>query len=143
MKTKPAKQKLTGIGKCPTGIRGLDELTGGGLPRGRPTLICGSAGCGKTLLATEFIVRGAGEYQEPGVILVFEESTQELSVNVASLGFDLDNLIRRKRVVVSHVHVERSEFEETGAYDLEGLFIRLGAAIDADRKSTRLNSSHT
>lgn len=115
--------------KCPTGIRGLDEITNGGLPQGRPTLICGAAGCGKTLLAMEFIVRGARQFHEPGVFMCFEETETELAANVASLGFDLPGLIRRKLVVVDHVRIERSEIEETGEYDLEGLFIRLGNAI--------------
>ncbi|MCX6927842.1 MAG: circadian clock protein KaiC [Verrucomicrobia bacterium] len=116
--------------KTRTGIRGLDEITSGGLPKGRPTLICGAAGCGKTLLAMEFIVRGAREFNEPGVFMAFEETGMELSDNVASLGFDLPALIRRKTVAVDHVRVERSEIEETGEFDLEGLFIRLGNAID-------------
>src|SRR5512147_2442458 len=85
--------------KCPTGIQGLDEITGGGLPRGRPTLVCGGAGCGKTLLAAEFLVRGAVEFDEPGVLMVFEETESELSANLASLGFDLAGLVRRKRIV--------------------------------------------
>lgn len=131
MKTKTIVKNSAGITKCPTGIRGLDELTRGGLPRGRATLVCGAAGCGKTLLGVEFIVRGAREFGEPGVIMAFEETIQELSDNVASLGFDLAGLIRRKKVAVSHVRVERSEIEETGEFDLDGLFIRLGAAIDS------------
>jgi len=109
----------------------LDEITGGGLPRGRPTLICGSAGCGKTLLSMEFIVRGAVEYGEPGVFMAFEEMPQELTANVRSLGFDLDALVKKKKLALDFVRVERSEIEETGDYDLEGLFIRLGAAIDS------------
>ncbi len=116
--------------KAPTGIPGLDEVTGGGLPRGRPTLVCGSAGCGKTLLAMEFLVRGAVQYGEPGVFMAFEESAEELAQNVRSLGFDLDDLAGRNKLLVDHVHVERGEIEETGEYDLEGLFIRLGHAID-------------
>src|SRR6201982_1221711 len=95
--------------KCPTGIQGLDEITGGGLPRGRPTLVCGSAGCGKTLLAVEFLVRGATDYDEPGVIMAFEETAEELSQNVRSLGFDLEDLIARQKLAVDYVHVERSE----------------------------------
>ena len=118
------------LGKCPTGIRGLDEITNGGLPRGRPTLICGAAGCGKTLLAMEFIVRGAREFNEPGVFMAFEETEKELADNVVSLGFDLPSLIRRKKVAVDYVRIERSEIEETGEYDLEGLFVRIGSAID-------------
>ena len=100
-------------------------------PPGRPTLICGGAGCGKTLLGTEFLVRGAQQYNEPGVLMAFEETAQELAVNVRSLGFDLDRLIAEKKLLIDHVRVERSEIEETGEYDLEGLFIRLGHAIDS------------
>jgi len=117
--------------KAPTGIQGLDEITGGGLPRGRPTLICGSAGCGKTLLSMEFIVRGATQYGEPGLFMAFEETPPELAQNVRSLGFDLDDLVRKKKLLLDFVRVERSEIDETGDYDLEGLFIRLGAAIDS------------
>jgi circadian clock protein KaiC len=121
----------TQLPKCPTGIQGLDEITGGGLPRGRPTLVCGGAGCGKTLLAAEFLVRGAAEFGEPGVFMAFEETEKELTGNVASLGFDLAGLIRRKKIVIDYVHVERSEVQESGEYDLEGLFVRLGHAIDS------------
>jgi circadian clock protein KaiC len=116
--------------KCPTGIQGLDEITGGGLPRGRPTLVCGGAGCGKTLFAVEFLVRGATQFSEPGVFLSFEETDAELKANVASLGFDLAGLVRRKKIVLDHVYIERSEITETGEYDLEGLFVRLNHAID-------------
>lgn len=119
--------------KCPTGIKGLDEITGGGLPRGRPTLICGGAGCGKTLFAAEFLVRGAVQFNEPGVFMSFEETEGELKANVASLGFDLEGLVRRKKILIEHVHVERSEIHETGEYDLEGLFVRLNLAIDSVR----------
>ena len=125
---KPAEQ---GLPKARTGISGLDEITGGGLPRGRPTLVCGSAGCGKTLLAIEFLVRGATAFGEPGVFLAFEETAEELAQNVRSLGFDLDELTEQQKLLVDYVHVERSEIEETGEYDLEGLFIRLGHAIDS------------
>jgi circadian clock protein KaiC len=118
-----------GIAKCPTGIRGLDEITGGGLPRGRPTLVAGAAGCGKTLVAMEFIVRGAREFDEPGVFMAFEESENELIANVASLGFALGSLVDAQRVALDGVQIERSEIEETGEYDLEGLFVRLGSAI--------------
>ncbi|MCL5279837.1 MAG: circadian clock protein KaiC [Planctomycetes bacterium] len=126
----PSTGKLPGVEKCPTGIRGLDEITDGGLPRGRPTLVCGGAGSGKTLLAMEFIVRGIRDYGEPGVFVAFEETADELSRNVSSLGFDLDKLVRRRQLAVDHIRVERSEMEETGEYDLEGLFIRLGTMID-------------
>ncbi|GAB3577425.1 KaiC family protein [Hymenobacter daeguensis] len=117
--------------KSPTGIDGLDEITEGGLPLGRPTLICGSAGCGKTLMGIEFLVRGIQNYDEPGVLMAFEETGPELAANVASLGFDLNDLQARKMLRVDHVHVDRSEIEETGEYDLDGLFIRLGYAIDS------------
>lgn len=117
--------------KCPTGIVGLDEITGGGVPRGRPTLVCGTAGCGKTLLGMEWLVHGAVQYGEPGVFMSFEETDAELKKNVRSLGFDLDRLIADKKLRIDFVRVERSEIEETGEYDLEGLFIRLGYAIDS------------
>jgi circadian clock protein KaiC len=117
--------------KAPTGIQGLDEITGGGFPRGRPTLVCGSAGAGKTLLSMEFLVSGATEYNEPGVFMAFEETAAELAQNVRSLGFDLDQLAKEKKLVVDYVRIERSEIDETGDYDLEGLFIRLGTAIDS------------
>jgi circadian clock protein KaiC len=119
------------LAKAPTGIRGFDEITGGGLPVGRPTLVCGSAGCGKTLFGIEFLVRGAVEHGEPGVLVSFEENADELTKNVASLGFDLDDLRERKLLFIDHVHVERSEIEETGEYDLEGLFVRLAHAVGA------------
>src|SRR5579862_1675250 len=119
------------LAKAPTGIEGLDEITGGGLPAGRPTLVCGSAGCGKTMLAVEFLVRGATQFNEPGVFMMFEENAADLTANVRSLGFDLEELAAQKMIVLDYVHIERSEIEETGEYDLEGLFIRLGHAIDS------------
>src|SRR5437899_1612627 len=119
------------LAKCPTGIQGLDEITRGGLPRGRPTLLCGGAGCGKTLLAAEFLVRGAEQFGEPGVFMSFEETEAELKGNVALLGFDLASLVRGKKMRLDHVYIERSEIQETGEYDLEGLFVRLNHAIDA------------
>ncbi len=118
------------IEKAQTGISGLDELTGGGLPAGRPTLVCGAAGCGKTLLAITFLYRGATAYGEPGVFMTFEERPDDLVQNVASLHYDLEKLIAEKKLAIDHVRVERTEIEETGEYDLEGLFIRLGHAID-------------
>jgi circadian clock protein KaiC len=131
MKAAPGKDRGSrSLPKAPTGIQGLDEIAGGGFPRGRPTLICGSAGAGKTLLAMEFLVRGATEYNEPGVFMAFEETGPELTQNVRSLGFDLDELAKEKKLVIDFVRIERSEIDETGDYDLEGLFIRLGAAID-------------
>jgi circadian clock protein KaiC len=119
------------IPKTPTGITGLDEITEGGIPKGRPTLVCGQAGCGKTLMSLEFIVRGAMEFNEPGVFMAFEEKAEELVMNVASLGFDLKKLQAEKKLRIDYVHIDRSEIEETGEYNLEGLFIRLGYAIDS------------
>ncbi len=124
------QKKLAGIEKCPTGIRGLDEITYGGLPRGRPTLIAGGAGSGKTLLSMEFLIHGVLDYGEPGVFMAFEETTNDLITNVASLGYDLQDMMRRKMLDIDFVRIERSEIEETGEYDLEGLFVRLGSMID-------------
>lgn len=115
--------------KCPTGITGLDEITRGGLPKGRPALIAGSAGSGKTLLSLEFLVHGIVKYNEPGVFVAFEETAEELTKNVASLGFNLNTLVAKKKLSVDYIYIERSEIEETGEYDLEGLFVRLGHAI--------------
>jgi circadian clock protein KaiC len=117
--------------KSPTGIEGLDEVTGGGLPTGRPTIVCGGPGCGKTMLGIEFLVRGAIQFDEPGVFMAFEETPEDLAQNVASLGFDLQDLAARKKLFLDYVHVERSEIQETGEYDLEGLFVRLQHAIDS------------
>jgi circadian clock protein KaiC len=128
---KKTEPKSIDLLKTPTGIQGFDELTNGGLPAGRPTLVCGGAGCGKTLFGMEFLVRGATMFNEPGVFMSFEETNEELIKNVASLGFDLEKLISEKKIALDHVHVERREIEETGEYDLEGLFIRLGYAIDS------------
>ena len=125
------KKSTEKLAKSPSGIAGLDELTFGGLPKGRPTLICGSAGCGKTLLSLEFLVRGAIHYNEPGVFLAFEETAEELAKNLASLGYNLNELIARKKIIVDYIHLDRSEIEEAGEYDLEGLFLRLGHAIDS------------
>ncbi|MCM0666919.1 circadian clock protein KaiC [Flavobacterium tyrosinilyticum] len=123
--------------KTPTGVDGLDEITEGGFPQGRPTLICGGAGCGKTLLSMQFLIKGITEYNEPGVFMSFEEPSDDLTLNVKSLGFDLEQLKKDKKLVVDHVRVERSEIEEAGEYDLDGLFIRLGHAIDSI-KATRV-----
>jgi len=131
MKKIKENPETTVLEKSPTGIQGLDEITGGGLPKGRPTLVCGNAGCGKTLLAMEFLVRGATQYNEPGVFMAFEETEKELTTNVESLGFDLNKLISQNMIKIDHVFVERSEIEITGEYDLEGLFIRLNYAIDS------------
>jgi circadian clock protein KaiC len=119
------------LAKTPTGINGLDEITEGGLPTGRSTLITGGAGCGKTLFGMEFLVRGARDYGEPGVFMAFEENAEELTENVRSLGFDLAEMIQRKQLLIDAVHIQRSEIEETGEYDLEGLFVRLNHAIDS------------
>jgi circadian clock protein KaiC len=129
-RTARKKVDLSELAKAPTGISGLDEITGGGLPRGRPTLVCGGAGCGKTLVAMEFLVRGAVQFDEPGVFMAFEETAEELAANVASLGFDLKKLEAQKKLAIDYVRVERSEIEETGEYDLEGLFVRLRHAIE-------------
>ncbi len=120
----------TRLPKTPTGIDGLDALTFGGLPTGRPTLLCGAAGCGKTLFAMTFLVNGSTRYDETGVFMSFEERAADLGANVASLGFDVDALVRDRRLLIDHVRIERSEIEESGEYDLEGLFVRLGHAID-------------
>jgi len=127
---KQTKQQAKLLPKAPTGISGMDDITGGGLPKGRPTLVAGGAGCGKTLFAMEFLVNGAMEYNEPGVFVAFEENAEELAQNVASLGFDLKELIKQKKLIIDYVRIERSEIEETGEFDLDGLFIRLGLAID-------------
>lgn len=124
-------QSAPKLRKAPTGIAGFDAITFGGLPAGRPSLICGAAGCGKTLFATTFLVNGATRYGEAGVFVSFEERAEDLAANVASLGYDLDGLVAQKLVAIDHVRVEPSEIEETGDYDLEGLFIRLGFAVDS------------
>lgn len=131
MAPKQGKRQVKTIAKAPTGIPGMDEITGGGLPKGRPTLVAGSAGCGKTLLAMAFLVNGAVQYDEPGVFVAFEENAEELAQNVASLGFDLKQLVKQKKLIIDYIRIERSEIEEAGEYDLTGLFIRLGHAIDS------------
>ncbi|BBI99092.1 circadian clock protein KaiC [Ferrigenium kumadai] len=130
-KTQTVAAASAGLLKCPTGIPGLDQITNGGLPQGRTTLVCGGSGSGKTLFGMEFLVMGATEYGEHGVFMSFEENADELARNVASLGFDVQSLVNKKQLVVDHVRIERSEIEETGEYNLEGLFIRLGYAIDS------------
>ncbi|MDB6113237.1 MAG: Circadian clock protein KaiC [Lacunisphaera sp.] len=125
--------KLERLDKVPTGIAGFDTITQGGLPQGRPTLVCGGAGCGKSLFAAEFLVRGATQFDEPGVLMTFEETAADITKNVASLGFDAVDLVARKKLVIDYVRVERNEIEENGEYDLEGLFIRLEHAIQTIR----------
>jgi circadian clock protein KaiC len=128
------KQKASDVfPKTLTGIAGLDEVTGGGIPKGRPTLICGSAGCGKTLFGIQFLTNGIMKYNEPGVFMSFEETKKDLAANVRSLGVDLEKLEKDGKLRIDHVRIERSEIEETGDYDLEGLFIRLNHAIDSIR----------
>lgn len=129
-KTKISDAKLTPLRKAPSGIQGLDEITHGGLPRGRTTIVCGGPGCGKTMLGIEFLVRGALEFNEPGVIMAFEETPQDMARNVASLGFDIQDLADKKKLFLDYVYVEPSQIQETGEYDLEGLFIRLQNAVN-------------
>ena len=126
-----ATSRLTLLKKAPTGIHGFDDVTDGGLPAGRPTLVCGSAGCGKSLFGLEFLFRGATQYGEPGVLMTFEERAEDIAKNVASLGFDTDALIAEKKLIIDFVKIDRGEIEEHGEYDLEGLFIRLAHSIAA------------
>ena len=130
-KINPHSQEERVLRKCPTGIAGFDEITLGGLPRGRPTLICGGAGCGKTLFGIEFLARGARDFGETGACISFEETAADLAQDASSLGFDLNALERSKKLVVDYIHIDKSEIAETGEYDLEGLFIRIGSAIDS------------
>jgi len=122
---------LPQLEKARAGIAGFDEITKGGVPKGRPTIICGGPGCGKTMFAVEFLVRGATQFGEPGVLMTFEETAAEMTKNVASLGFDLNDLSARKKLMMDYVRIEPAEIEETGTYDLEGLFIRLQYAVDS------------
>ena len=131
LKQKSQSRSLPGLQKAATGIKGLDEISAGGLPRGRTSIVCGGPGCGKTMLALEFLVRGAEEFGEPGVLLAFEETPEEMARNVASLGFDLKGLCDKKKLFLDFVRIEPSEIHETGDYDLEGLFLRLQYAIDS------------
>lgn len=120
-----------GLVKAPTGIAGFDEITLGGVPAGRPTLVCGAAGCGKTLFAVSFLVNGAVSLDEPGVFMSFEERAEDLQANFTFLGYDLGGLVQARKLAIDHVRIERSEIEETGEYDLEGLFVRLGFAVNS------------
>jgi len=128
-RVRPRKPKLPTIRKCPTGIPGLDQITNGGLPRDRTTLVCGTAGCGKTLFGMQFLVSGVEQHGEAGAFIAFEESTEDLTQNVASLGYDLDELVASGKMALDHIRVERSEIEESGEYNLDGLFMRLELAI--------------
>src|SRR6202521_2021599 len=128
-KKKARQSSSKTLRKAFTGIQGLDEITGGGLPSGRPTLVSGGAGSGKTLFGLEFLVRGATQYSEPGVFISFEETIPDLTKNAASLGFDLDRLVADKKLFVDHVSITRSELGETGEYDLHGRFIRIADAV--------------
>jgi len=125
------EKSLPQLEKALTGITGFDQITKGGLPKGRPTIVCGGPGCGKTMFAMDFLVRGATQYNEPGVLMTFEETGDEMTKNVASLGFDLKALAARKKLVMDYVRIESAEIQETGAYDLEGLFVRLQYAVDS------------
>ena len=128
LSTAPAHE---GVAKAPTGVRGLDEILGGGLPLGRPTLVCGGAGCGKTLLAMQFLCRGALDAGEPGVFIAFEETQAELAANTASLGYDLDQLVADGLLAIDAIYIDPTEIVETGEYDLEGLFIRIAGAVQS------------
>ena len=125
------KEKPHQLEKSLTGITGFDQVTNGGLPKGRPTIVCGGPGCGKTMFAMEFLVRGATQFNEPGVLITFEETGDEMTKNVSSLGFDLKTLAARKKLVMDYVKIEPAEIQETGSYDLEGLFVRLQYAVDS------------
>ena len=129
MDSKPAV--LKSLSKTPTGIQGLDEITGGGLPKGRPTLVCGGAGCGKTVLAMEFLVRGIERFDENGAFITFEETVAELTENTASLGFDLETMTHDKRLSMKQLYYEPDNDVEAGEYDLSGLFAQIGSAIDS------------
>ena len=130
-RVKTRSASLAGLEKVRTGIKGLDDISAGGLPRGRTTIVCGGPGCGKTMLGLEFLVRGVEEFGEPGVLLAFEETPEEMSQNVASLGFDLKRLRDQKKLFLDFIRIEPSEIHETGDYDLEGLFLRLQHAVDS------------
>jgi circadian clock protein KaiC len=130
-RAKRSTRELLPLEKTPTGIPGFDEISEGGLPKGRTTIVCGGAGCGKTMFGIEFLVRGALEYDEPGVLMAFEETPEDIARNVASLGFDTEDLANKKKLFLDYISVEPHEVQESGDYDLEGLFIRLQSAVDA------------
>src|SRR6187402_150849 len=118
------------VPKSPTGIKGLDHITNGGLPKGRTSLVCGGAGCGKTLLAMEFLFCGVKAHNEPGVYISFEETEEELIKNFSSLHPDMAEIVKKKKLAIEYIHIERSEIEETGEYDLQGLFARIESAVE-------------
>jgi circadian clock protein KaiC len=130
-KAKPSPAVTSVFEKVPSGIKGFDDITGGGLPKGRPALVSGGPGCGKTLFAMEFIARGITDYHEPGMFLAFEEKAGDLEKNFISMGFDLGKMVAEKKLALDNIYLDRSEIEETGEYNLEGLFIRLGSLIDS------------
>ena len=130
-KTVASSRAFPQLKKSPSGIAGFDEITGGGLPTGRPTIVCGGPGCGKTMFAMEFLIRGATEFGEPGVLMTFEETGEEMSRNVESLGFNVQSLVDKKKLFLDYVRIEPSEIQETGEYDLEGLFVRLEHAVES------------
>src|SRR3984893_6936198 len=130
-KTVAASRAFPQLKKSPSGIVGFAQITGGGLPTGRPTIVCGGPGCGKTMFAMEFLIRGATEFGEPGVLMTFEETGEEMSRNVESLGFNLQSLVDKKKLLLDYVRIEPSEIQETGEYDLEGLFVRLQNAVES------------
>src|SRR6202158_411921 len=130
IRAKSASHVLTSLEKAPTGIKGLDQISSGGLPKGRTTIVCGGPGCGKTMLGIEFLVRGALEFDEPGVLMALEETPRDMASNVAALGFDIEDLAAKKKLFLDYISVDPSEIAETGQYDLEGLFIRLQDAVD-------------
>ena len=130
MKTTRSRPPSNGFPKSRTSIQGLDEITNGGLPKGRATLVCGGAGCGKTLFAMEFLVYGATQYNEKGVFVSFEETPKELIANVASLGFNLEDLVERKKIRLEYISVEKHEIKLGSEYDLVGLFVRIQEAIE-------------
>lgn len=125
------KSSPKGIEKASTGIQGLDEITFGGLPKGRPTLICGNTGCGKTILALEILIRGAIEFNEPGVFFAFEETKEDIIKNIASMGYDIVDLEKKKLLLIEYIYVDTRGYEETGEYDLEGLFIQISSAVQS------------
>ena len=121
---------ITKLPKSLTGIQGLDDITYGGIPQNRPTLLVGSIGTGKTIFAMEYIINGITMFNEPGVFMTFEEQTDELQINVTSMGYNLSKLIADNKIYLEHLHIDHREIQATGKYDIEGLFIRIEMAIE-------------